>query len=37
MINKGDVLDMLLIVIIAATAISISVAAEHAFYLYLMP
>ena len=37
MINKGDVSDILLVVIITATVISISAAIEHAFYLYLMP
>ena len=35
MISKGDMLDILLIVIIAAIAIGISAAIEHAFYEYL--
>jgi len=35
--NKGDVLDILLVMSIAAIAIGISVAIERAFYLYLMP
>jgi hypothetical protein len=37
MINKGDVLDILLVVTITATVISVLMAIEHAFYLYLMP
>jgi len=37
MINKGDILDILLVVTIVATAISVLAAIEHAFYLYLMP
>ena len=35
--NKGDVLDILLVMAVAGIAISISAAAEHALYLYLMP
>ena len=35
MISKGDILDILLVVIIAAIAIGISAAIEHAFYEYL--
>ena len=37
MISKGDMLDILLVVIITATAISVLSAIERAFYLYLMP
>ena len=37
MISKGDMLDILLVVTIAATVISVLAAIEHAFYLYLMP
>jgi len=37
MISKGDVLDILLVMLIAGIAIGISATAEHLFYLYLMP
>jgi hypothetical protein len=37
MINKGDALDILLVVTIAATVISVLMAIEHAFYLYTIP
>ena len=36
-VSKGDVLDILLVVIILSTAVSISAAIEHAFYLYIIP
>ena len=35
-IGKGDILDMLLIVIIAATAISVSVLLERVLYEFLI-
>jgi len=35
--NKGDVIDILLVMAIAGIAIGISAGAEHLFYLYLMP
>jgi hypothetical protein len=35
--NRGDVLDILLVVAVVATLVSISAAAEHTLYLYLMP
>ena len=37
MINKGDVLDILLVIAIAGIAIGVSVGIERLFYLYLMP
>jgi len=37
MISKGDVLDILLVMAIAALAIGISAGAEHMLYEYLMP
>ncbi len=33
--NKGDVLDILLVMLLAAIAIGISAAIEHAFYEYV--
>jgi len=35
--NRGDVLDILLVVTVVATLVSISAALEHALYLYLVP
>ena len=34
--NKGDILDILLVMLLAAIAIGISVAIEHAFYEYVL-
>tara|TARA_Y100000310_G_scaffold295999_1_gene327864 strand:+ start:323 stop:436 length:114 start_codon:yes stop_codon:yes gene_type:complete len=36
MISKGDVLDILLVIVIAGIAIGISAGAEHLFYEYLV-
>ena len=35
--NRGDILDILLVVAVVATLVSISAALEHGLYLYLMP
>jgi len=35
MINKGDIKDILLVLLLAAIAVGISVGAEHLFYEYV--
>jgi len=35
MINKGDILDILLVMLLAAIAIGIAATIEHAFYEYV--